>query len=76
MPMHPKARDRMLRRLATCLPEHQDYYLDEYLDSAQRATEWDAAQWGLPYANESVPDFPDDGKDRYRNTEPKMRSKS
>lgn len=69
MPMHEKARIRSFERLAKCKPEHVDFWLDDYNDGRLRATEWDAGQWGLPYAHESVPGFPDDGMD-YKFKEP------
>lgn len=48
MPAHPKAMKRLhwLLTQATTRPG-QDQVLDEILDTQQRATEWDADQWGF-----------------------------
>jgi hypothetical protein len=45
--MHQKARDRIAARLFEAKPEHRDFYLDQYLDCRDCATEWDAGHWGL-----------------------------
>ena len=58
--MHQKAVDRIREGFtraamaATREPSHRvghlctvDHWLDQYLDSSMRATEWDADQWGF-----------------------------
>ena len=48
MPMHPKARHRMITNIQVAAdPKRQDFYLDQFADSLLRATEWDAEQWGF-----------------------------
>jgi hypothetical protein len=48
MPAHEKAIKRLQRRVAAAKNrEEQDAALDQILDVTQRATEWDADQWGF-----------------------------
>ncbi|MFF4791882.1 hypothetical protein ACFY2M_19435 [Streptomyces sp. NPDC001276] len=48
MPAHPRAFQRLANQLAaTTDPAKRDVLLDEWLDVRDRATEWDADQWGL-----------------------------
>lgn len=45
--MAQAAREACFRDIAAAAPEHVDLYLDRYLDYRDRATEWDADQWGF-----------------------------
>ncbi len=48
MPMHPRARNRMVVKIqVAATPYRRDLYLDQYADALLRATEWDADQWGF-----------------------------
>ena len=48
MPMHEKARARLVGRLtAATNPGQVDAALDQLYDSASRATNWDAGMWGF-----------------------------
>ena len=48
MPAHPRAFQRIANDIATTAdPDKRDELLDEWLDCRDRATEWDADQWGL-----------------------------
>lgn len=48
MPAHEKTYDRLTASLkATLDPAQRDALLDEWVDIRDRATEYDADQWGL-----------------------------
>lgn len=48
MPAHPKAYQRLFAQVAQANDSSsRDQWLDEILDVQQRATEWDADQWGF-----------------------------
>lgn len=48
MPAHPKAYAGLAERLAaTADPVTRDALLDAWLNYRDRATEWDASQWGF-----------------------------
>lgn len=48
MSAHPLAFQRIAKDLtATTNPDRRNELLDEWLDARDRATEWDADQWGF-----------------------------
>lgn len=46
MGCHPRALARLARNIREH-PESVDYWLDQWWDMTQRATEWDADAWGF-----------------------------